>query len=154
MHFFSIILHIMQFDALDKKIIQTLEENGRITNKKIAQNLNISEGTVRNRINRLIEQNHLKVKGLINPETDEKKVLVYVMIKLSGNRDSIEVAKAVSKLNPINSVSIIAGRFDLLAEIYIETHKLIEFLNRDLSKIPSVLTVESLITLKNYYKWI
>ena len=84
----------MQFDALDKKIIQTLEENGRITNKKIAQDLNVSEGTVRNRINRLIEQNHLKVKGLINPETDEKKVLVYVMIKLSGNRDSIEVAKA------------------------------------------------------------
>ena len=147
-------MHNMQFDVLDKKIIQTLEENGRITNKKIAQNLNISEGTVRNRINRLIKQNHLKVKGLINPETDEKKVLVYVMIKLSGNRDSIEVAKAVSKLNPINSVSIIAGRFDLLAEIYIETHKLIEFLNRDLSKIPSVLTVESLITLKNYYKWI
>jgi hypothetical protein len=76
------------------------------------------------------------------------------MIKLSGNRDSIEVARAVSKLEPIKSVSIIAGRFDLLAEIYIETHRLIEFLNNDLARIQSVLTVESLITLKNFNKWI
>jgi Lrp/AsnC family transcriptional regulator for asnA, asnC and gidA len=144
----------MQLDDIDTKIIKILEQNGRITNKKISQNLKISEGTVRNRINRLIEHNHLKVKGLVNPENDEKKVLVYVMIKLAGNRDSMEVAKAVAQLKPINSVSIIAGRFDLLAEIYIETHKLIEFLNRELSKIPSVLTVESLITLKNFYKWI
>ncbi len=144
----------MQLDDIDTKIIKILEENGRVTNKKISQNLKISEGTVRNRINRLIEQNHLKVRGLVNPENDEKKVLVYVMIKLAGNRDSMEVAKAVAQLKPINSVSIIAGRFDLLAEIYIETHKLIEFLNRELSKIPSVLTVESLITLKNFYKWI
>lgn len=147
-------MHNMQLDDIDTKIIKILEQNGRITNKKISQNLKISEGTVRNRINRLIEHNHLKVKGLVNPENDEKKVLVYVMIKLAGNRDSMEVAKAVAQLKPINSVSIIAGRFDLLAEIYIETHKLIEFLNRELSKIPSVLTVESLITLKNFYKWI
>ncbi|MFP4563050.1 MAG: Lrp/AsnC family transcriptional regulator [Spirochaetia bacterium] len=144
----------MQFDHIDESILSILTNDGRTTNKEIARSLKVSEGTVRNRINRMIETGSFQIKGLIDAESRKEKQLVYVMIKLSGNRNSIEVARMVAALEPIRSVSIIAGRFDLLAEIYIEPHSLIEFLNTDLSRIESVLTVESLITLKNFNKWI
>ena len=147
-------LRVMNLDAVDKAIIKQLQDNGRITNKKIAEILNLSEGTIRNRIRRLTESNILKIKGLINPEVEKEKQLVYVMIKLSGNRNSLDVARKVAALEPIKSVSIIAGRYDLVAEIFIESHTLIEFLNTELAKIDSILTVESLMTLRNFDKWV
>jgi Lrp/AsnC family transcriptional regulator for asnA, asnC and gidA len=147
-------LRVMNLDAVDKAIIKQLQDNGRITNKRIAEILNLSEGTIRNRIRRLTESNILKIKGLINPEVEKEKQLVYVMIKLSGNRNSLDVARKVAALEPIKSVSIIAGRYDLVAEIFIESHTLIEFLNTELAKIDSILTVESLMTLRNFDKWV
>lgn len=144
----------MQPDQLDKSILTILEENGRTTNKDIARKLKVSEGTIRNRIFRMTETGMLQIKGVIDPESQPEKQLVYVMIKLSGNRNSMEIAQKVADLEPIRSVSIIAGRFDLLAEIFIETHQLINFLNTELSRIQAVLTVESLMTLKNFNKWI
>jgi Lrp/AsnC family transcriptional regulator for asnA, asnC and gidA len=147
-------LRVMNLDAIDKAIIKQLQDNGRITNKRIAEILNLSEGTIRNRIRRLTESNILKIKGLINPEVEKEKQLVYVMIKLSGNRNSLDVARKVAALEPIKSVSIIAGRYDLVAEIFIESHTLIEFLNTELAKIDSILTVESLMTLRNFDKWV
>ncbi len=147
-------LRVMNLDAVDKAIIKQLQDNGRVTNKKIAEILNLSEGTIRNRIRRLTESNILKIKGLINPEVEKEKQLVYVMIKLSGNRNSLDVARKVAALEPIKSVSIIAGRYDLVAEIFIESHTLIEFLNTELAKIDSILTVESLMTLRNFDKWV
>jgi hypothetical protein len=102
----------------------------------------------------MTESNVLKITGLIDPEVEKDKQLVYVMIKLSGNRNSLEVAKKVASLGPIQSVSIIAGRYDLIAEIFIDTHLLIGFLNTELAKIESILTVESLITLRNFGKWV
>jgi Lrp/AsnC family transcriptional regulator for asnA, asnC and gidA len=144
----------MKIDSLDKAIIQYLQEDGRATNKSIAEKLNLSEGTIRNRIKKLVDSNIIRIKGLTNPESDKEKQLVYVMIKLSGNRNSLEVARKVADLEPIKSVSIIAGRYDLVAEVYIETHQLIEFLNTELAKIESILTVESLMTLRNFGKWV
>ncbi|MFA5569986.1 MAG: Lrp/AsnC family transcriptional regulator [Sphaerochaetaceae bacterium] len=144
----------MSIDEIDKSIIQQLKSDGRVTNKKIAETLELSEGTIRNRIKHLVENEALKIKGLTNPESEPHKQYVYVMIKLSGNRNSIEVARKVAALEPIKSVSIIAGRYDLVAEVFIETHTLIDFLNSELSQIESVLTVESLMTLKNFNKWV
>ncbi len=143
-----------EIDRIDTKIIQVLETNGKIPNNEIAALLNISEGTVRNRIKKLVGMNLLKIKGLVNPNRIREKQFVFLLIKLAGNRDSIKVAQEVSKLPHIKSVSIITGRFDLLAEVFIEPHNLIEFLNRELSKNSAVLTVESLIVLKSFNKWI
>ncbi|MEW5816309.1 MAG: Lrp/AsnC family transcriptional regulator [Spirochaetota bacterium] len=145
---------VIRMDQHDKEIMSILQKDGRTTKKEIAKLLSISEGMVRNRIENLIRRGILRIKGLINPDSVEDKQFVYIMIKLSANRDSIEVARAVSQLEPIKSVSVIAGRFDLLAEAYIEMPRLIEFLNKELGSISAVLHVESLIALKTFNKWI
>jgi DNA-binding Lrp family transcriptional regulator len=40
-------------DNLDKNIIEILNKDGRANNKDIAAVLSVSEGTIRNRINKL-----------------------------------------------------------------------------------------------------
>ncbi len=51
-------------DGVDHHI---LEVNGRATNREIAESVGVSEGTVRNRIERLIRDDVLRIVGVTNP---------------------------------------------------------------------------------------
>ena len=53
----------MPADAVDRRIIAVLNAEGRINNKEMAAKLDISEGTVRNRIRKLTDEGLLRVAG-------------------------------------------------------------------------------------------
>src|SRR3954470_18232152 len=54
-------------DALDRRIIEALQANGRESFRRIAGELGVSEATVRARYARLSEANVLQVVGVTNP---------------------------------------------------------------------------------------
>ena len=54
-------------DTIDQEIIKLLQHDGRTPYTDIAKALDISEGTVRNRIARLIEQEIIQIVGLVDP---------------------------------------------------------------------------------------
>lgn len=144
----------VKIDSIDFDIIEILEENGRTPNNEIAARLSISEGTVRNRIRKLTENNFLKVRGLINPDFGRMKQLIFVLIHLERTTKWMETAEAISKLPNVKSVSMVTGRFDIIAEIFIEPHNLIQFLAEELGSIGEIRSTESLVTIKNYRKWV
>ena len=43
-------------DELDRKITSILQQDGRASNDSIARKLNVSEGTIRRRLKRLIKE--------------------------------------------------------------------------------------------------
>ncbi len=49
---------------------------------------------------------------------------------------------------------MIAGRFDLIIELFIEPYNLINFLTNDLASVGNISSTESLVTIKNFNKWI
>ena len=55
-------------DELDRKIIQILQENGRASNARIARDVGVSEGTVRRRLQSLLQEGIIKVVALPDPE--------------------------------------------------------------------------------------
>ena len=144
----------MKIDATDLKIIQILEENGRTPNNEIAARVSISEGTVRNRIKKLSDSNFLKVKGLTNPEHWIDKQLIFILVQLEITKNWKLIAKKVSELKAVKSVSMITGRFDLIIELFIEPHNLINFLTQDLASVGNISSTESLVTIKNFNKWV
>ena len=144
----------MKIDDIDMKIIDVLEENGRTPNNEIAARLHISEGTVRNRIRKLTESGLLKVKGLTNPNKRNDKQLIFILASLDMTKHWEEVARQVSELPHVKSVSMITGRFDLLIKLFIEPHNLINFLTQDLSSVGSISSTESLVTIKSFNKWV
>ena len=144
----------VKVDRLDLKIIDILEENGRIANNEIGSRLHVSEGTVRNRIKKLIESGFLKVKGLTNPNMQTDKQLIFILASLEVTKNWENIAAKVSKLPGVKSVSMVAGRFDLLIKLFIEPHSLIHFLARDLSSVGSIASTESLVTIKSFNKWV
>jgi len=144
----------MKIDQTDMKILEILEENGRVPNNEIATKLSISEGTVRNRIKKLTENNFLKVKGLINPDEGTEKQLIFILVTLVMTKHWKEIANKVSELPNVKSVSMITGRFDLVIELFIEPHNLISFLTEQISTVGEIKSTESLVTIKNFKKWV
>lgn len=142
-------------DETAQNIIELLKDDARITNKEIAKKLNISEGTVRNRIKSLLKENLLKLTGLTSPDKDIKKQLVMLGINLSASKDLQEKAKEIAKLPGVKSISITTGRYDLLVEVWVDIkYGLINFLSNSLSQIDGIISTESFIIMKSYNKWI
>ena len=56
-------------DEIDQKIIRLLQENGRRTNADIARSIKMSEATVKNRIDKLIENGIVRILAVLNPKT-------------------------------------------------------------------------------------
>ncbi len=144
----------MKIDYINLKILQILEENGRTPNNEIAARLSISEGTVRNRIKKLTESNFLKVKGLTNPEHWSDKQLIFILVQLEMTKRWKEIARSVSELPGVKSVSMITGRCDLIIELFLEPHNLINFLTNDLAGVGNISSTESMVTIKNFKKWV
>ncbi len=144
----------MKIDSVDLRIVEILSENGRIPNNEIAARLSISEGTVRNRIKKLTDNNILKVRGLTNPDEGTQKQLIYILVTLEITKRWKETAERVSKLPNVRSASMVTGRFDLIVELFIEPHNLINFLTDDLSGVGDISSTESLVTIKNFKKWV
>ena len=126
----------------------------RISNNEIAAKLSISEGTVRNRIRKLTENNYLKVKGLVNPNRITEKQVIFLGAKVAVSKDLEKTAEAVAQLEHVNSTSIVTGRYDLIIEVFLEPYAVITFLCNDLAKLDSIVSTETFMTLRNYDKWI
>ena len=70
-------------DELDRKIIALLQMDGRASNAKIAREVGVSEGTVRRRLRKLLEDDVVRVVAVPNLE---KLGLFYHCIDRSANR--------------------------------------------------------------------
>lgn len=144
----------MQPDETDWKIINILQE-GYVPNNNIARELGISEGTVRARLKKLKEAGILEVRALINPDVLENKQLVLVAMRVAESKLLDLKAEELSHLKNVLSVSIASGRYDLIAEVLLDSNRgLVQFLTEELSSVEGILASESFIMLKNYHKFV
>ena len=145
----------MKLDSTDLNILALLKENGRIQNNDIATRLMISEGTVRNRIKKLIENEFLSIKGLINPAKLKNKQIIFVGARVSDSKKMEKAAQYLSDLENVIGVYMVTGSFDLFVELFIEPQKLLDFHSIDLAKIDEIIrSTESFVVMKSYKKWI
>ena len=142
-------------DELDNQIVKILNKDGRTNNKDIAKRLSVSEGTIRNRINKLLASGILKVSGLVNPDLAEEKQLMILGVNISASKDLFAIAQEISKLPGVHSAYIVTGRYDLMIETWLDTkYGLIKFLSESLASIDGITSTESFLVMKNYKKWV
>ncbi|HET6451431.1 MAG TPA: Lrp/AsnC family transcriptional regulator [Spirochaetia bacterium] len=144
----------MQPDDTDWRIISVLK-TGDVPNNTIARKLGVSEGTVRARLKRLKEAGILQIRALINPDVLSNKQLVIVGIRVAESKLLERKAEELSGLENVLSVSIASGRYDLIAEVLVDSNRgLVRFLTEELSTIEGILASESFIMLKSYNKYV
>jgi len=142
-------------DALDWRIIRLLQADGRTPNATIAEKLSVAEGTVRARIKKLIGAGILRIGGEINPEYLAGHQLVLIAITVAKSRRLEQTAREVAKLPEVTSVAITSGRYDIMAQVLVDSNKgIINFLSQSLAKIDGIVRTESFVFLKTINCWL
>ena len=134
-------------DELDGNIIGILQLDGRVSNAKIARQLEVSEGTIRRRLKRLIEDEAIQVLAL--PEPSKLGYNTEAVVALQVDPGKIEdVASALAQAPEALNVSVTTGAFDLFAWVALPSPEdLHSFLLGTIGSIPGVRRSETFVTM-------
>lgn len=140
----------MKIDRTNLEIIKQLRD-GRKSFKTIAEELSVSENTIRARVSKLAEEGVLEISGLVDPESLPGHGTVMVGVKLQS-MDLIKKGEEFSRLKGVVSVSVVTGRFDLILLVLLkEGFGLLEFYTEEVAKIKGVQSVETFVVYKSYH---
>ncbi len=141
-------------DETDRAIVERLRQ-GNETNMDLGRELGISEGTVRQRLKRLRDSGVLRVAAGINPDALENQQAAVVAVNVAKASLLERKAREIAELPHVLSVSIVSGRYDLMAEVLVDSnHGLVEFLTGELAEVDDVSATESFLLLKSYGKFV
>lgn len=147
---------MVQLDSVHKRIISMLQRDGRTPNAQIARELQISEGTVRRRIDALIANGIIKVTAVTNPFKIGLNTLVLIHLNVEPKKLKT-VSERLIEMPEVRYVSLSTGEHDIMIEaLFPSNGELLTFLRDRLAHIPGVTKIETNIQLqilKRSYEW-
>lgn len=139
----------MKIDETNLAIIKHLRD-GRKSFKRIAEEMGLTENTVRSRVKRLTDEGVLVISGLVDAEAIRGHKLVMAGVKLQ-NMDLVKKGEEFSRLKGVVSVTVVTGRYDLILLVLLkEDFDLLEFYTEEVSRIKDVESVETFVIYKSY----
>ena len=142
-------------DATAKRIIELLQDDGRLSYSAIAKEVGLSEAAVRHRVQKLIDHGVMQVVAVTDPLQMGFARQAMVGIKVSGNVR--EVAAELATMDQLDYIVITTGRFDILAEVVAESDdELLDVVATQINALTQVVTTETFVYLrleKQTYAW-
>jgi Lrp/AsnC family transcriptional regulator for asnA, asnC and gidA len=151
-------LHLSRLiDALDRKIIVLLQQDGRRSNVDIARDVGIAEATVRKRIERLLSDGVIRVVAI--PSLDSLGLEVETLILLKVDLGQVDrIGAQLAAMREVRAVKYATGEYDIILEaVFASDEELLQFLTGRLAKIPGVrntTTSHILRTIKDSSDWV
>lgn len=146
---------VLVMDEISKRIIDLLQSDGRKPYVSIANEVGLSEGAVRQRVQRLLDAGMMQIVAVTDPVVVGFARQAMIGIKAQGN--VAPVAEALCKIRQVDYVVTTAGSFDLLAEVVCEgDRELLDLLMTKIRAIPGVIHTETFVYLKlnkQHYDW-
>ncbi len=141
----------MKLDDIDKKILDILQDNGRITNADLASKIGLSPPPMLERVKKL-ERNGVirKYVALVDPHKVDKSIIVFVSITLARHRiKSIDQVREEFRNCPeILECYSITGEEDYLLKVAVKDMADYEnFMLHRLAKIPAISRIKSFVVL-------
>ena len=137
----------MKIDETSIAIIKHLRD-GRKSFKKIADELGITENTVRARVNKLSNKGILEITGLVDTEAIPGHKMVIIGVKLR-NLNLIKKAEEFSRLKGVVFASVVTGRYDLMLLVLLkEDFNLLEFFKEEVYTLKDIQSVETFVIYK------
>ncbi|MBA16410.1 MAG: AsnC family transcriptional regulator [Sphingomonas sp.] len=134
-------------DALDKKLIGLLAEDARISNRKIAADLDVTEGTVRSRIKRLERDNLIRFTAITTLSRGERFRIAFIRVQAELEKIP-DICKVLEPDPNIGALIVTMGRFNLLAiTIFNDLDSLHAMASDKILSLPGVHHVETAIAI-------
>lgn len=103
-----------RLDDLDRGIVQRLARDARVSNRAIAAELGVTEGTIRTRIKRLQADGLIQFTVVTDFRMAGSPNLCMLGIDAEPSR-VLALAKTLTAMSEINCVVVLLGRYSLLA---------------------------------------
>lgn len=137
-----------QLDDLDRQLIEVLARDARVSNRKIAVDLGVTEGTVRGRIKRLQQDGLISFTAITSFGLADSARMAFIGVQAEVS-DVREVARQIADLAQVNAVMLTMGRFNILAIcLFNSLDHLHEVASDKILAIPGVHHVETSIAVK------
>ena len=131
-------------DKKDRKILEQLKENGRASYTEIADSINVTEATVRNRIKKLEDEG--VIQGYSVNVREENSVSALMTVNLSTDKD---IEKVISKFPTNVKIYELSGRYDLIVKLDGSSTSEINSLVDEIRAVNGVENTETFMVLEN-----
>jgi Lrp/AsnC family transcriptional regulator for asnA, asnC and gidA len=137
-----------QLDHVDRQLIDILSRDARVSNRKIATDLGVTEGTVRGRIKRLQQDRLIAFTAITSIEMEDPAKLAFIGIQ-ADIQNIQAIARQIADLQEVNAVIITMGRFSILAVcLFHDLDQLLDVASNQILAIPGVHHIETSIAVK------
>lgn len=104
--------HQFTIDETDQAIILKLKEDGRATNREIAEALGLTANTVSSRIRQMEAAEFLKVIAVSDFAAHGHDILIQLAIEVD-NRPAIEAARQIAAFPEVFAAHVVNGNYDI-----------------------------------------
>lgn len=135
-------------DDIDQKIVALLRENGRVANRDLARQVEVSEATIRARLRRLEKRNMLRVVAMRDLSALGFDIVAPIALLLKG-RTAIEVGKELAEIENVITVNVAIGSSDIEMQVVAQSlDELEDLLTNTVANIPGIAQIIPCIALK------
>ncbi len=132
-------------DDIDHAIIACLQQDSRTPSAEIARRVGVAERTVRARIDRLVQDQVIRLVALVSPESLGYTVTADVFLEVELGRVQ-EVADHVSTFPEVTYVGLTTGDRDISLQLYAHSvDSLYSIVTQRLNRIPGVLRARTFV---------
>lgn len=141
-----------QFDRFDRRIIEELRVEGRITITELASRVGLSKTPCQLRLKKLIDKGVIRgFRAVIDDKLLGEGHVAFAEVKLSDTREAAlaEFRKGVSRIREVEECHMIAGQFDYLLKV--RTSDIVayrEVLGEKISSLPHVASTSSYVAME------
>lgn len=141
-----------QLDHLDRKIVDALAEDGRMSITALSARVGLSKTPCQARLKRLIDEGYIVgFRAIVNLEKFGFDHIAFTEVKLTDTREAAlkDFNTAVQRIREIEECHMIAGRFDYLLKVRttsIKTYRLM--LGEIISNLPYVASTSTYVVMQ------
>jgi len=146
----------MTLDRFDKLILKALQQDGRISNKQLAEQVHLSESACLRRV-RALEQSGMidRYVAMLNQSKANLpgNVLVHIGLHREEQSELAAFEKAVQEIPEIMECYLMTGEFDYLLRVVVTDMADFERIHKDeLTRLPGVARVNSSVAIRTVLK--
>ena len=141
-----------QFDRIDRRILEELRIDGRMTITELARRVGLSKTPCQLRLKRLVDSGCIRgFRAIVDFKMLGEAHVAFAEVKLSDTREKAlaEFRAGVSRIREVEECHMIAGRFDYLLKVRtsdIAAYR--EVLGERISSLPHVASTSSFVAME------
>ncbi len=110
-------------DEVDKKILNVLQRNDKISYRELSEKLQLAASTIHNRVTKMIEEEIIKQFGaIVDPEKIGYNTIAMIGLSVDPMKMN-EIAEIIASYDETQLVAISSGDHDIIAQIIAKDEK-------------------------------